>query len=68
MFGILCCYLQYWGHAVVHLFEALRYKPRGHGFDFYLLNSSGCTVALGSTQPLKNEYQEYILGLKSVGA
>jgi len=25
-------------------------------------------VALGSTQPLKNEYQEYILGLKATGA
>jgi hypothetical protein len=48
--------------------EALRYKPKGRGFDFYLRNSSGLTVALGSTQPLTHEYQEYILGLKAAGA
>jgi len=53
---------------VVQLVEALRYKPKGRGFDFYLLNPSGCTVALWSTQPLKNEYQEYILGLKAAVA
>jgi len=22
-----------WGHEVAHLFDALRYKPDGHGFD-----------------------------------
>jgi hypothetical protein len=45
------------GGAVV---EALCYKPEGHGINsrwchrifFYGLNLSGCTVALGSTQPL----------------
>jgi hypothetical protein len=48
--------------------EALRYKPENRGFGFYLLNPSGCTVALGSTHSLKNEYQEYILGIKAAGA
>jgi hypothetical protein len=52
----------------MQLVEALRYKPKGRGFDFYLRNPFGCTVTLGSTQPLKNEYQEYILGLKAAGA
>jgi hypothetical protein len=46
--------------------EALRYKPEGRGFEgnkkkipdgvngfFYCHNSSGRTMALGSTQPLK---------------
>ena len=26
-------YLRNWGHAVAQLFEALRYKPEGRGFD-----------------------------------
>jgi hypothetical protein len=38
--------------AVVQLFEALRYKPEGRGF-YSRLCPSGRTVALGSTQPLK---------------
>jgi hypothetical protein len=44
------------GGAVV---EALLYKPEGRGIDsrwwhwnFYLRNPSGCTMALGLTQPL----------------
>ena len=70
MFGILCCYLQRWRYPVVQLVEAQSYKPEGRRFSFYLLNPSGRTVALGSTQPLTNEYQEYkyILGLKAAGA
>jgi hypothetical protein len=46
------------GYSVAQLVEALRYKPEGRGFDsrwgrgFHLLNSSGRTMALGSTQPL----------------
>jgi len=41
-------------HAVVQLVEALRYKLEGRGFDsqwcnwnFYWLNPSGRTMALG---------------------
>ena len=47
------------GHAVVKLFEALRYMSEGREFDsqwcnwnFSLQNPSGRTVAVGSTQPL----------------
>jgi len=46
-------------YAVTQLVEALRYKPEGRGFDsrlchwiFHLHNPSGCTMVLGSTQPL----------------
>ena len=43
-------------HAVTQLVEALRYKPRSIpdcviGI-FYWHNPSGCTMTLGSTQPL----------------
>jgi hypothetical protein len=50
--------INYWGHAVAYLVEALYCKPEGRGFDscsldfFNLPNPSSCTVALGSTQPL----------------
>ena len=44
---------------VVQLFEALRYNPAGLGSIpdgvteiFHLRNPSGCTMGLGSTQPL----------------
>jgi hypothetical protein len=45
---------------VKQLFEALRYKPEGRGFDsrcchwnfFHSNNSSGCTLALGLTKRL----------------
>ena len=43
------------GHAVAQLFEALRYKPEGRGFDSrscHLHNPSGRNLALGLTQPL----------------
>ena len=44
-------------YAVEQLVETLRYKPEGRGFDSQWYNwnwhnPSGCTVALGSTQPL----------------
>jgi hypothetical protein len=29
-----------WGHVVVHLVEALHYKPEGHGFDSQWWNFS----------------------------
>jgi len=36
---------------------------------FHRHNPSDRTMALGSTQPLnRNEYQEYFLGVKAVGA
>ena len=48
------------GYGVAQLVEALRYRPEGRGFDsrwglwiFHGLNPSERTVALGSTQPLK---------------
>jgi hypothetical protein len=42
-------------HAVPQLVGALRYNPKGRGFDFkwcrnFLHNPSGRTMALGSTQ------------------
>jgi hypothetical protein len=51
--------LVFGGHAMAQLVEALRYKPECRGFDFrwchwnfHLHNTSGRTMALGSTQPL----------------
>jgi len=40
------------GHAVVHLVQALRYKPEGCGLDFQWChwNFSGRAMALGLTQ------------------
>ena len=51
------------------LVEALHYVagsiPNGVIGIFHLLNPSGRTMALGSTQPLTdNEYPEYLLGGK----
>jgi hypothetical protein len=38
---------------VAQLVEALRYKSEGRGFDSrWCYNPSGCTMALGLTQPL----------------
>ena len=49
-------------HAVTQLVKALRYEPEGNGFDshgnFHLLHLSSRTVALGSTEPLR----EMIIG------
>jgi hypothetical protein len=66
-----------WVHAVAQLVEALRYKPEGRGFDsrwchwifFFLHNPSGCTMALGSTQPLTEMSTRGISwGVKAAGA
>jgi hypothetical protein len=54
---------------MAQLFEALRYKPEGRGFDprwyhwnFSLTIPSDRTMTLWSIQLLtKNEYQEYFL-------
>jgi len=64
------------GGTVAHLVEALRYKPEGHGFDFrwchwnFSLTQSfrphyGPGVDSASS---RNEYQEYLLGVKAAGA
>jgi hypothetical protein len=52
-------YTRIWGYAVAQLVEALRYDPESRRFDSRcdlwrcsLLNPSGRTMALGSTQPL----------------
>ena len=49
-------------HAVAQLVEALHYKPEGRGLDsrwchwiFYGHNTSGRTMALGLTQPIKEK-------------
>jgi hypothetical protein len=65
-----------WGESGGAVVEALCYKPEGRGFEtdgvtafFHWHNLSGRKMALGSTQPInRNEYQEYILGVKVAGA
>jgi len=57
------------GHAVAHLVEALRYKrirfPKV-SLEFFIDNPSGRPgVDLASD---RNEYQEYVLGVKAAGA
>ena len=44
MWYLLKSYTDIWGHVVAQLFEALRYKPEGRGFDRWRV------MALGSTQ------------------
>jgi hypothetical protein len=70
-FNILYCllYVGIRGGAVV---EALRYKPEGRGVDprwchwnFSFRPHSGSGVDIASN---RNEYQEYILGIKVTGA
>ena len=61
------------GHAVVQLVEALRYKTEGHGFDprgiFRQHNPSQSHYGPGvDSASDRNEYQEYLLGIKAVGA
>ena len=64
------------GYAVAQLVEALRYKLEGRGFD-----SRWCHWNFSLTQSFRplygpgvnsasngNEYQEYLLGGKAVGA
>jgi hypothetical protein len=57
-------------HAVAQLDEALRNKPEGRGFDSRLChNTSGRTMALGSTQPVTDMSNRNISwGLKAAGA
>jgi hypothetical protein len=57
------------GHAMAKSVEALLYMPAYREFDsrcchwnFYRLNPSGRTMALGSTQPLKGMSTRNIFG------
>jgi hypothetical protein len=55
----------------VQLVGALRYKPEDREVIriFRLLNASGRTMVLGSTQPRsKNGYMGYFLRVKAAGA
>ena len=64
------------GYAVAQLVEALRYKLEGRGFDsrwchcnFSLTQSSRPHYGPGvDSVSNRNEYQEYFLGVKAVGA
>jgi hypothetical protein len=57
------------GHAVARLVEALRYKPEGCGFDSSLTLSFRPHYGLGvDSASNRNEYQEYLLGVKASGA
>ena len=69
-------YRAFLGHTVTQLFEALRYKPEGRGFDSrwchwnFLLTCSFrpyCGAGVDSASN-RNEYQEYFLGVKEAGA
>jgi hypothetical protein len=57
------------GYAVAQLVEALRYKPRGRGFDSRWSQSfrSHCGPGVDSASN-RNEYQESFLGVKTTGA
>jgi len=65
-----------WGHAVVQLVEALRYKPEGRRFDsrwchwnFSLKYSFRPHYGPGvDSASNRNEYQEYFQGVKADGA
>jgi len=59
--------------VVAQLFEALRHKQKGRGFDpdgvsgnFYWRNSSSHTMFDSASNG--NKYQEYFQGVKSAGA
>jgi len=71
--------LQLWetiGHAATQLVEALRYKvvgliPDGVVVIFHCHNPSGCTMAMGLTQPLTEMSTRNISweeGVKAAGA
>jgi hypothetical protein len=60
-------------HAVAQSVKALRYKPEGRGFDSRIRichwhNPSVPHYGPGvDSSSNRNEYQEYLLGLKTVG-
>jgi hypothetical protein len=64
------------GHAVAQLIEALRYKPKGGGFDsrwglrdFSLIWSFRSHYGPGVySVSNRNQYQQYSLGVKMAGA
>ena len=56
-------------HAVKHLFEALRYKPGGRGFDSRFITSFWPQYGPGvDSASNRKEYQEYFLGVKAARA
>ena len=62
-------------HVVEQLVEAQRYKPEGRGFysrlshNISLINPSGRTMSLGSTQPLTEmSISNISWGVKAAGA
>ena len=65
-----------WGYAVAQLVEALRYKPESRRFDsrwchwnFSFTKSFRPHYGPGvDSDSNRNEYQEYFLGVKAVGA
>jgi hypothetical protein len=64
------------GHVVAQLVEALRYKPEVRGFDsrwchwnFSLAHSFWPNYDPGVDSAInRNEYQQYLLGVKAAGA
>jgi hypothetical protein len=62
----------YWVSQLFQLFNALRYKPEGRGFDsrWFHLNILSFRTPYGpgiDSVSNRNEYQEYFLGVKVAG-
>jgi hypothetical protein len=55
-----------WGTALQTGRSRVRFPMES--LEFFSDNPSDRIVALGSTQPLTNEYQEFFLGVKTAGA
>jgi hypothetical protein len=63
--GPISYYLSVYWHAAAQLVEAQRYKPEGCGFE----SRWGCTMALGSSQPVKEvSTRDVLWELKPVDA
>jgi len=74
LISILDCFVEYVGHAVAQLVEALQFQPEGRGFysrwyhwEFFIdiMPYYGPEVDSASN---RNDYQEYFLGVKAAGA
>ena len=55
------------GYAVAQLVAALRYKPKGRGFDSRRSQWSHCGPGVDSASN-RNKYQKSFLGVKMAGA
>ena len=71
---ILRLHLEKLGYAVAQVFEVLRYKPEGRGFDsrwchwnFSLAFRPHYGPGVDSVSN-ENDYQKYFLGVKAAGA